>query len=239
MFGSIKIANNFIQSILGYKKEAFAPIEAIPEAPAINIFKSTLYYFLENYYKKMGVPWEEINMFGIQNENKMNEDVINDWICIADNKTKIIYKFRGSTNPGIYYTNHLINSKLKGVAHIANGYHPKVYVVGFHKGKYEAMVQRGAKIRIWRDVDKDFKKSTKDIVCKGWFGTNIHKMSDWKVLTRIGRYSAGCQIIADPKEFRQFMSIVKASNHYKRYRGAARFSYMIVPVNSIPQEFLI
>lgn len=238
----IKIATNFIKSYAGWNKKAYLPVKALPEKEALPIFKPsdpTLYKFLENYYMGHGFKWEEINVFGIRDERGMKDDVINDWICIADSKTEEVYKFKGSVDPGIFYTNHMISSNLKGVAHIALGNHPKVYMVGLHKGKYEAMVQQGNKIKIWRDVDKNFKFTKgKDIVSTGWYGVNIHRMSDWKILTKIGRYSAGCNIIQNVKDFSNFLKIVKNSNHYKKYRGGARFSYTLISINEIPKKFL-
>lgn len=236
MMSAIKIANNFIKSMFS-TNNIYSPIEALPENLPV-FTQPTLYEYIENYYKRNSASWKEINIFGIRDESDMNLDLLNDWICIADSKTKKVYRFKGSTDPGVYYTNHMISSGLPGVAHIADGFHENIYMVGLHRGKYEALVQIGAKIRIWRDIDKDFKQTSKDKKCRGWFGTNIHKMSDWRILKKIGRYSAGCQIIADPKEFKQFMSIIKNSNYYKRYRGGARFSYMLIPNNSIPKTYL-
>ena len=64
--------------------------------------------------------------------------------------------FSGSTDPGVYYTKHLINDSIGGVAHLGVGHHPSAWVVGLHRGKYEALVQWGNKVRIWRDLDNDF-----------------------------------------------------------------------------------
>jgi len=236
MMSAIKIANNFIKSFFSTNK-VYAPVEALPEDLPVFI-KPTLYEYVKNYYKKNSAPWKEINVFGIRDERGMDDDILNDWICIADSRTKKVYKFKGSCDPGVYYTNHMISSGLPGVAHIADGFHENVYMVGLHRGKYEALIQIGAKIRIWRDIDKNYKQTRKDKKCRGWFGTNIHRMSDWKILKSIGRYSAGCQIIADPKEFKQFLSIIKNSKYYKRYRGGSRFSYMIITINEIPMNYL-
>ena len=156
MIGAIKVANNFIKSWLGHKSEPYAPVEAVPEGIP-KFTEPTLYEYIQNYYARNGYPWEEINIFGIRDESNMDKDVVNDWICIADSKSKIVYRFRGSTDPGVYYTKNLFSRGLEGVAHIAMGHHPKVYMVGLHRGKYQALIQTGAKITVWRDVDKDFK----------------------------------------------------------------------------------
>ena len=44
---------------------------------------------------------------------------------------------------------------------------------------------------------------------KGIFKTNLHRCSKWKIVRYIGRYSAGCQVIQDPKHFDELMVTAK------------------------------
>ena len=44
-------------------------------------------------------------------------------------------------------------------------------------------------------------------IIEGIFKTNIHRASKWKSTYNIGKYSAGCQVIQDPKDFDEFMNL--------------------------------
>jgi hypothetical protein len=180
------------------------------------------YEEIKQTYLEHGADWDEINIFGVRNENHQEKDIFNDLICVA---TKgMIYKFQSTCDPGKYWT--LIggaNFQSNGVAHICYGFHKKVYKVGKHKGKL-ALVQRGGKIKIWRDKNKNFKQDKDEKPQEGYFGVNIHRAGFNSL--KIGRWSAGCQVIKRDKDFVTFISLIMGSNMYRKNKRT-KFNYFL------------
>lgn len=198
--------------------------------------KKNFYNHLKNLYLEHGAQWDNINIFGVRDVTNVKKDVFNDYIGVAiDNK---VHLFKGTCDPSVYWTKKGgAGAKKNGVAHICLGYYKNVYMVGLHKG-YEAMVQRGSSIKIWRDSNNNFRKDDSDIIEKGYFGVNIHRASAYHVLENIGKYSAGCQVIQDPKDFEKFLNIVKGSEKYSKKGKRAKFSYFLLKRSDIPDKYL-
>lgn len=118
--------------------------------------------------------------------------------------TKKIYRI--TTEPGEYYmTKGMMNSK--GTAILAPGQYHGCWKMGLHRNKYKALVQTG-KVFVYRDNNKN---KMYDLVPEqldaGIFGINIHRANKDTVQLFVGDYSAGCQVFADPNEFRSFMRL--------------------------------
>lgn len=124
-----------------------------------------------------------------------------------------------TTDPGLYYL--LDKSKWldpKGVAVIKEGQYRGAYQVGLHSG-YEALVQTGGPVTVWRDSDLDNNVDTGQNECSGYLGINIHAStsspySGNTTQTTVGAWSAGCLVFANETHFRAFMSIVKKQAEY-------------------------
>jgi hypothetical protein len=171
-----------------------------------------------NAYKQKSIQIDHINVFGIRNDEHMEDDLYNDHIGILTDSGDF-YLFKGSTDPGVHYTENPLNSN--GCAHLIEGYYKNAYIVGKHKG-YEALVQQGNKVQVWRDRDKDFKDND-GIKQWGYFGINIHYGNDKDFI----RYSsAGCQIIQYKKDFDEFMDIIRSSRQ-------KHFSYLLLNKNEL------
>jgi hypothetical protein len=106
-----------------------------------------------------------------------------------------------------YYLDQPLN--VSGTAIMVEGQYPSSYEIGLHKGKYEALVQCKP-IKAYRDNDRDeILDMMPDTVQKGLFGLNIHRASaDWRSI-RVGKWSAGCQVVADPRDFARLMDICR------------------------------
>lgn len=119
------------------------------------------------------------------------------------------HTFKITTDPGLSPLLRPINAK--GTAILKCGQYRGAYAIGHHKGK-EALVQRGP-VTVIRDDNRD---ATLDFTAgashTGYFGINIHRAFDNKVATVVNSWSAGCQVFADPTEFREFMSICKLAS---------------------------
>ena len=160
-----------------------------------------------------------VNLIGIEGMNPdgtLNNDgpnVFNDLIgCLSFENGQPKFKglYIGTTEPGRYYTINKLNAK--GAARLELG-QQRCWQTGLHKGKYEALVQTGASVKVRRDGNKDFSREG-DVQEKGNFGINIHHGGDNPV-NNIGKYSAGCQVIRSKSDFAEFMGIVKSDPRWQ------------------------
>ncbi|MCS7086576.1 MAG: hypothetical protein RMM53_09905, partial [Bacteroidia bacterium] len=163
----------------------------------------------------------------------LKSDVFDDFITLAyfdEAKKPIIKVYPATTDPGI---THLKTPKFpeqiaRGVAIVKEGHYPSVYALGYHgtgDWRHEALIQVGT-LWIYRDANRDEKL---DLIpssahpCTAC-GINIHMAAKKGVVKEVGDWSAGCQVIQDPRHFYEFMDIVKTS--MKLY--GPRVSYTLV-----------
>ena len=118
-----------------------------------------------------------------------------------DDKLHLVYKdefdnwvdhqFQITTDPGAYW---LDNHK-----------------IGLHRGKYTALVQRGS-VKVYRDDNKDAILDH-DItsVTEGYYGINIHRANSSRESTVVHKWSAGCQVFSDPREYDIFIAVCQRS----------------------------
>jgi lysozyme len=124
--------------------------------------------------------------------------------------------YLGTTEPGRYYSSvKLLNPN--GAARLALGFHQDLWRFGLHRG-YEALVQAG-KARLVRDSNKNFQRDDKETLESGT-GVNLHttKTTGWRGSASkdsIEQWSAGCNVIFDPQEFKELMALLKRSPQYK------------------------
>ena len=118
--------------------------------------------------------------------------------------------FPVTTDPGKYW---LVNpSRVSGTAILCPGQYRGTWQLGKHKGQYEALVQTGGQVKVYRDADKDeiLEHNPEDIE-QGYFGINIHRASSVRTSTQVDKWSAGCQVFADPNDYRVFMELCRIS----------------------------
>ena len=170
-------------------------------------------------YKRLDYPLFvngdfNINIFGIR-DNENVADSFNDLICLLyKEKGKwVLKKYQATTDPGIYYRNNLLNTtesvnKLKDIFTI----------------KYTALVQRKP-VKLWRDSNKDGILDRKGKTYTELAGINIHHASSNGTSVTIGKYSAGCQVIASITDWNEFIDIVlKSSTIYGKVFSYALFT---------------
>lgn len=125
--------------------------------------------------------------------------------------TKQIYRI--TTEPGTYYmTKSLLNPK--GTSILAPGQYRSCWAIGKHAGKYKALVQK-KKVFVYRDNNRDMVYDLKpEKLDTGVFGINIHRSNEFKTSVFVNKYSAGCQVFADPDQFRSFMRLCEKQREY-------------------------
>ena len=174
-----------------------------------------------------------VNIVGVRNSATMGK-VTN----LYDDHITMSYKIDGNwqfhcwqatTDPGQYWIDNPMNSR-GGTAILVPGQYKGVYKIDKHNGKYEALCQRNGKVEVYRDGNKDKQYDyDEDSTQEGYFGINIHRSSAYKPTNYINKYSAGCQVFADPDDFDDFMEVCyKVSDEWGN-----KFTYTLIESKDI------
>ena len=122
-----------------------------------------------------------------------------------------LIEFGCTTEAGLYYLQNPINNK--GTAIVKEGQYAGVWQQGMHQGKYQALVQRKP-ITVVRDFDRDLEYDFNSGVEEtGLFGINCHRSSANVESIIVNRWSAGCQVLANPDEFKILMKLCEYASH--------------------------
>lgn len=194
-------------------------------------------YTLQQVYNAVtskGYKWfKRLNIVGIRNSD--TDDLVtnkyDDHITVAE---KIgsdwhFYIWKATTDPGLYWIDNPMNST-GGTAILVPDQYKGVYKIDRHNGKYKALCQRHGKVRVYRDGNKDDQYDyDRDSIDQGYFGINIHRSSAYRIGNYINKYSAGCQVFADPDDFDDFMDIC----HRTSKRAGNKFTYTLIESKDI------
>ena len=191
---------------------------------------------IRKVYQEKGYKYEEdhlkLNITGIRN-SKTEGRVTNhydDWIIVSYNNAGVqrFHCWPATTDPGLHWISHPLNSD--GCAILVPGQY-RSYKIDKHRGKYEALCQRAGKVKVYRDGNlDDVYDHDADKVHSGYYGINIHRSSAYKTTSYINKYSAGCQVFADPDHFDDFMQIVNKSAYMTE---DAIFTYTLIESKDI------
>lgn len=133
-----------------------------------------------------------------------------------------IYLFKGeqfiavtscTTNPGVTVLKNFSKFNAKGAAVlVADLWHHNIWRKGKHHGKIPALLQIGAKVKVYRDADKDDKSEATDLIQEGFFGINFHPNTyDWDAQqtgSLVNGWSAGCQVVNDMDKYRLILGLI-------------------------------
>jgi hypothetical protein len=130
--------------------------------------------------------------------------------------------YSATTDPGTFWLRN--PSYLQGTAILAQGQYRNAYTIGLHRGKYKALVQ-AKPVTVIRDYDRDafldFENGTRET---GTFGINIHHGESTGTTANVDKYSAGCQVFQDIKDYNEFMGLCE--RHKSLYGNI--FTYTLV-----------
>ena len=136
--------------------------------------------------------------------------------------------YAATTEPGTSILRSPIKAvRHKGTAILVPDQYRSTYRIGTHGGKrrYTALVQRGGKVRVVRDNNRDSKPDYHNPEEEGWFGINIHKAgSRVDGSTQIDKWSAGCQVFKKVDDFNEFMTICNKA----REEWGNSFTYTLI-----------
>lgn len=184
---------------------------------------------LENALKKAGHNLFKndtkncnLNLIGVRDEtpstNLFNDVIIVAWIFegIWNIKT-----FAITTLAGLHWLKKPMNPK--GCAILKEGRYNGAWRIALHREKYKALCQIKP-VEVFRDNNKDSSYDYDVDVQSGLFGINIHRASKYNVLPKVNKYSAGCQVFQDPKDWTEFMKIVEVA----REHWGNEFTYTLI-----------
>ena len=150
-----------------------------------------------------------VNIIGIRNMdgrvNKFDDVLLT--IYRDTHKRWLVDSYQITTDPGLYWLRKPMN--VNGTAILCPGQYRGAYKIDKHRGKYDALCQRGAPLSVWRDGNCDsIHDMNDDTIATGYFGINIHKAG--RNSTQVDKWSAGCQVFKNDGDFKEFMTTVRA-----------------------------
>lgn len=174
----------------------------------------------------------QLNIVGIRS-NSVKPNSFDDTIRVffKDDSNKWIgYSMNATTDAGTYWLQNPMMPK--GTALLKAGQYVDAYSIGQHRGQYTALVQ-SKDVTVIRDYNRnailDFNNGKED---KGMFGINIHRASVSGNTTTVDKYSAGCQVIQNPKDFETLISLAK--KHQSKYGN--KFTYTLIDERALSRR---
>ena len=187
-------------------------------------------YFHDNNNKSY-----DVNIIGIRNSDTKGKvtNAFDDTITISykcDEGIWHYHEFDCTTDPGTAYMDNPILENT-GCAILKPNQYRGSHKLRLHAGKYLALGQK-KDVTVYRDNDRDnnydLDESKTDT---GLFGINIHRATARKggKSTRVDKWSAGCQVIADNDDWHEFLDICQAA---REIHGNS-FSYTLIESKDI------
>ena len=182
--------------------------EQITEAMTSKGYK----YFTDNNNKTY-----DVNIIGVRNSSTKNRvtNAFDDAITISYKNEEgewQYHEFNCTTDPGSAYMDNPILENT-GCAILKPNQYRGSHKIRLHGGKYTALGQK-KDVTVYRDNDRDnnydLNESNTDT---GLFGINIHRATSRAggKSTRVDKWSAGCQVIADNDDWHEFLDICQTA----------------------------
>ena len=175
----------------------------------------------------------DVNIIGVRNSDTKNKvtNSFDDCITLSykvDGEWKF-HCFKCTTDPGTHWVENVLNDK--GVAILKPGQYRGSHKLRLHAGKYLALGQK-KDVTVYRDNNRDdnydLNESKTDT---GLFGINIHRATGRSggKSTRVDKWSAGCQVIADNDDWHLFLDVCQTA---REIHGNS-FSYTLLESKDI------
>ena len=146
-------------------------------------------------------------------------------LCYQTGGEWVEHVFPITTDPGTYWLENPM--RVEGTAILCPGQYRGAYKLGLHRGQYEALVQQGGKVAVYRDGNRDniLDPHGQD-PSWGYFGINIHRANSARESTQVDKWSAGCQVFPHPQDFAQFIAICK--KQVEHHPAWTNFTYTLL-----------
>ena len=165
----------------------------------------------------------ELNIVGLRSDSII-PNVFNDTINALykdEQGNWQLQSYEATTDPGTYWLKNPLNPQ--GTAILKEGQYLNSHMMGLHRNKYEALVQRNP-VTVIRDVKRDGKLDFNGKEDTGLFGINIHRALQEGTTKYIDKFSAGCQVFANAGDFNAFMEL--CARHKQLYGNS--FTYSLI-----------
>ena len=157
----------------------------------------------------------DVNIIGVRNSETKNRvtNAFDDCITLSykvEGEWKF-HCFKATTDPGTHWVENVINED--GVAILKPGQYRRSHKLRLHQGKYLALGQKSP-VKVYRDDNRDSKYDLlEENIQEGIFGINIHRATSRSggTSTRIDKWSAGCQVIANNDDWHEFLDICQTA----------------------------
>lgn len=153
-----------------------------------------------------------LNLIAIRSADT-NANTFNDLLCVAykvDGQWQL-KKYPITTDPGQYYREHPMN--VKGTAIMVPGQHSGGFKLGLRKGRFPALIQARA-LPVWRDNNRDQQLDMTGKVDRGWHAIQVHHAREGGTSTIVGKWSAGCQVLANADDHVELISLCQMQIPY-------------------------
>ena len=200
---------------------------------------------LQGLYVRHGAEWGRVNIAGFRSGLSSARDMFDDLICICIVMgmgvvpVPVLKVYEATTDPGKWWTLNPVTYKgVKGAAHLCPGFYKDMWQRGIHaKGSafaHEALVASSARIRFWRDANKNsiYDPAT-DPIQEDYnynIGINCHRagLDDPE---NIGKYGAGCQVIHHHHDQEEMIAMIKALPVSAIQQS--KFDYLLMDANEV------
>lgn len=167
------------------------------------------YKQLKALFKKLNYAFFDngdfnLNIIGIRTKDTA-ANTFNDWLLVAFKHAgqEFVLHFPATTDPGIYYRKNPIN--VDGTGWVVPDQYRGLWQLGRHQGRYPALVQRGL-VSVYRDDNRNGKLDESKVE-QGYFGINLHRALENAIATKVGKFSAGCQVLQDDKDLKLLLAL--------------------------------
>ncbi len=168
----------------------------------------------------------DLNIFGVRSSST-TPNAFDDLVGVVYRDASLEWRLEywyATTDPGLYYLEHPM--RVEGTAILVPGQYRGVYKLDYHRGQYIALCQRGGRVKVYRDNNRDDVLDWNGDTSSGMYGINIHRASSRGTSTSVDRWSAGCQVLASPDDFDRLIAL--ARNQIEYHPTWSSFTYTLL-----------
>jgi hypothetical protein len=172
----------------------------------------------------------QLNIVGVRSTstqiNQFDDELV---LIFRDEQLKFkSFRFPITTDPGEKYTQRQLLDA-DGAAILQPGQYVNCYQIDRHRKSYDALCQRGGRVNVWRDGNRDDRLDRSGRTYSGYFGINIHRANRTGETSRVGPYSAGCQVFKRADDFNFLMKIA----YRAKPNCGNRFTYTLIEASDL------
>lgn len=197
------------------------------------IMTDIIVHKIQSVFSKLGYIFfsyndYNLNIIGIRSNNRIANSFDDTLLCIYKiNGVWVIDSYPITTDAGTHWLKNPMNEK--GCAILKENQYRGCYKLGLHRGQYTALVQR-KEVEVYRDNNFDNYLDMDDKTTEtGLFGINIHRSNPINESSQVDKWSAGCQVFKNKKNYDAFISTCEKSSKI----WGNSFTYTLINKNTL------